>query len=158
VQAHIPGVAQEKPAYQNYSYSEGGGGGGGGGGGRNGGSGKRPAQTQADRGRMGPPVTAPDYTKAWTGFVEEARARIGQVNGRNLAETQVVRDELLGSEFIALMPSEKPFACASFFLLGRCRPDCPRSHSTTSAPSQQVLAGITDRMKAHCLKLKPKNS
>jgi hypothetical protein len=154
VQDNLPGKAAPKPAYQRPNDS--GGGGGGDGGGRT--SGKRQAQTQMERDRSTSEAHPPEYARAWTEFVEAARARIGTLNGMNFAETQATRDALFGSEFIALMPANKSFPCASYFLLGRCHTGCRRSHATTSAPSQQVIDGIRDRMKVHCLTLKPKNS
>ena len=65
--------------------------------------------------------------------------------------------ELFGPEFLGLMPPGKQ-ACMNYFILSKCYNGCQRSHSTTTAPNPQVIAGIRERVKAHCQQLLAKNA
>ena len=122
-----------------------GGSGGTGGGGGNGGGKKRSWEQASDK------VSAPDFVKAWSGDVTAVyEAYRGAANGKLFFPTQENMEKLLGSEFMALVPGVGPTACGSYFLLGRCHQGCTRNHTTTATPSQQVVNGIRDRMKAHC--------
>ena len=96
-------------------------------------------------------MSAPDFVKAWSGDVTAVyEAYRGAANGKLFFPTQENMEKLLGSEFMALVPGVGPTACGSYFLLGRCHQGCTRNHTTTATPSQQVVNGIRDRMKAHC--------
>ena len=94
---------------------------------------------------------APDFVKAWADDVKSVvDAYQGNANGRHFFPSEEKVETLFGPEFLALMPAGDGSACVSYFLLGRCRPECTRSHTTRSTPTPQVVAGIRDRMKAHC--------
>jgi hypothetical protein len=146
VQAELP--ADERASLPSQAHQ---GGGGGGGGGATGGGGRVKRNFEAMTGVSYGSAIAPDFTKAWAEDVKAVHtAYQGLAHGRIFFPSQDKLETLLGSEFIALVPPNGPTACGSFFLLGKCRTDCTRCHKTTGTPSQQVVAGIRERMKVHC--------
>ena len=138
-------------APQSGDTGAGGGSGGGGGATGSGGKGKRKVGALSLGGASYGSANPPDFTKAWADDVLAVHtSHQGFAHGRIFFPSQEKLENLLGREFLALVPENGPSACGSYFLLGKCRSDCARGHQIKGTTSQQVLAGIGERMKSHC--------
>jgi hypothetical protein len=102
-------------------------------------------------------VSGPDFTKHWADDLAKVRKEIPKLTGSAFCKDPDKIKEMFGSAFLSLMPPGKQ-ACMNYFILSKCYDGCQRSHSTTSAPSPQVIAGIRERVQAHCQQLLAKNA
>ena len=79
----------------------------------------------------------------------ESTKKTFNVNGKSICPNQDSIGELLGAEFMALLPpNAKP--CLRHFLFGSCMyaERCQHAHKLTAEPSAAVLEGILERLRA----------
>jgi hypothetical protein len=102
----------------------------------------------------GEPAYGPEFARAWETEVRAVKDMVGPAfKGGHFCKEQSKIDGIFGSEFIALMPTENPQPCMSFFILGRCHDKCQRSHKTVRPPDQDLLNGLKSRIQSQCHQL-----
>jgi hypothetical protein len=116
---------------------------------------KRQADTPLNNGKTvrfeyGNPVTGPAFGQTWAADIKAVRDMVGaRFKGNDFCTDQAKINGIFGRDFQALMPHGKP-PCMKYFLLNQCYDNCPRSHTVTSPPAENVLRGIKDRVHAQC--------